>query len=93
MPSSINYDKLPEHMRSGTQLYIERGILPGNFLQAVICNNLRESLARADHINTARMSDIAGFFYNETPFNCWGSEKRMKAWAKKGGLLGRPKTG
>ena len=75
-----NYSKLPEHIRGGVQRYIEEGIPPGDFLKAVICNNLKESFARADDINISRMFDIVEFFYNEVPGICWGSELDYKQW-------------
>lgn len=81
----INYEKLPEHLRQGVKLYIERGIPPGDFLRAVISNNLSESFARADIINKNRMFDIVSFFYNEAPASCWGSEKAFKDWINRGG--------
>ena len=76
----IDYELLPEHMRGAARRYIETGIPPGSFLQAVICNDLREALGRADHINAANMQDIVGFFYNEAPSQCWGSLENMKTW-------------
>ena len=79
----INYSLLPEHIRGGVQRYIEDGIPPGDFLTAVIRNDLRESFARADDINTERMFDIVSFFYNEVPLLCWGSVKRMTDWIEK----------
>ena len=85
--SQIDYEALPEHIRAGVQRYVERGIIPGDFLQAVICNNLKESFERADDINQNRMFDIVKFFYNEVPGSCWGSKERMMKWNEKGGLL------
>ena len=76
----INYEKLPELLRGGMQRYIEKGIIPGDFLQAVICNDLKESFGRADEGNIARMFDIVSFFYNEVPHHIWGSKERMTAW-------------
>ncbi|GAG54996.1 unnamed protein product, partial [marine sediment metagenome] len=64
---TINYSKLPSHIRASTKRYIEHGVKPGDFLTAVICNDLKESFARADEINTERMFDIVSFFYNEAP--------------------------
>lgn len=78
----LNYNLLPEHIRSGVKSYIEDGIPPGDFLQAVISNNLSESFARADRINIARMFDIVSFFYNEAPSTCWGTNERMLNWIK-----------
>ncbi len=85
----IDYSLLPEHIQEGVRLYIERGVLPGDFLQAVICNNLKESFAYADNTNCARMYDIVSFFYLHAPSISWGSEKKMKAWESTGGLEGR----
>jgi len=82
MPKEPNYDRLPEHIRQGVRSYIEDGAPPGSFLQAVICNDLTESFARADDINITRMFDIVSFFYNEAPLTCWKSEKNMVAWIK-----------
>lgn len=76
----FNYNLLPEHIRGGVQRYIEDGILPGDFLKAVICNDLRESFARADEINMLRMFDIISFFYYEAPRGCWGAEEKMLDW-------------
>ena len=78
----FNYSILPEHIRDGAKRYIERGIPPGDFLRAVICNNLKESFARADRINIHRMFDIVSFFYNEAPAGCWGSIQKMERWIK-----------
>jgi len=77
-----NYDKIPEHCRGGMRRYVEEGVIPGEFLQAVICNDLVESFGRADDINSDRLRDYAGFLYNEIPSLSWGSKEKMRAWAK-----------
>jgi len=77
----IDYSKIPEHCRRGMKRYIEHGIIPGGFLQAVICNNLVESFARADGTNILRLFDYASFLYNEIPTSAWGSEEKMLEWA------------
>ena len=80
--ASLRYDNgdLPEHMREGVKLYIERGIPPGSFLTAIICNDLREACGRADYINQHRIFEIVRWFWNEAPSPCWGSAERMKSW-------------
>lgn len=88
MPSEINYSLLPEHIRGGVKRYIEQGIRPGDFLQAVISNKLKESFERADDINRYEMFKIVLFFYNEAPLSCWKSEDSMNRWIKDGGLEG-----
>ena len=44
------------------RLYIEPGIRPGNFLEAVVGNNLVESYARADDYTRKHMQDFVEFF-------------------------------
>jgi len=39
---------IPEYMHKGIYLYITHHIKPGDFLTAVIENNLHESMSRAD---------------------------------------------
>ena len=85
---SINYDILPEHCRKGMQLYIERGIVPGDFLQAVLKNDLVHSFSKADTINKNRLEDYARFLYSQAPFPCWGTNKKIIEWCAKGGLCG-----
>jgi len=88
MPRKINYDSLPEHIQGGMERYIEQGIAPGDFLQAVIKNQLVDSFALADETNIRSMFDIASFMYNQAPLACRGSLEAMKAWQTKGGLNG-----
>lgn len=88
MPHEINYDLLPSHIRSGVKDYIENGHIPGDFLTAVISNDLSESFGRADETNREWLFDIVNFFYNEAPFDCWKSVTKMQAWAAHRGLAG-----
>lgn len=52
----------------------------GDFITAVLCNNLREALARADHLNQKVMFQIVSYCHNQIPGNCWGSPEKVKAW-------------
>lgn len=79
---------LPVHMRAGMRLYIESGIEPGSFLAAVLCNDLREAIGRADHINRDRIPDYVQFLYNRAPSACWGSPAKYLKWVSHGGLSG-----
>jgi len=80
MASKYNWDLIPEHMRSGVKLYLEKGIAPGRFMTAVICNDLKNAFGQADKINRERLFDIVTFFYNYVPGNAWGSPEKMKGW-------------
>ena len=71
---------IPNYMMGGLRRYIERGIHPGDFLTAVICNDLREAVGRADDTNIANLPAYVAYLHNEVPAIAWGSIKRMQAW-------------
>jgi len=60
--------------------YVERGQPTGDFLQAVLENNLRESFGRADEWNRSNMFLIVSYCYNYLPALCWGSPEKVTAW-------------
>jgi hypothetical protein len=78
--SDLNWGRIPERMRGGISRYIDKGIPPGDFLTAVISNDLREACGRADDENRYLLWDYMVFFYNEAPSESWGSPEKMKAW-------------
>lgn len=63
--------------------YIEHGIRPGDFLQAVIRNDLANAVGYADEHNLANLPAYVGYFYNEAPSLCWGSQDHMDQWIDK----------
>lgn len=71
---------VPEHIHDAIIRYIEDGYEPGDFLKAVICNNLIDACAHADWINRHRIFEIVGWFYNHAPSPCWGSEENYRNW-------------
>lgn len=83
-----NWNLLPEHIRDGVRLYIEHGVPPGGFLTAVISNDLKNALGRADDIHRPRLHDIVRFFYCDAPAGCWGSPEALDEWIDAGGLIG-----
>lgn len=83
----IDYSILPSSLRDGTRLWIENGIPPGGFLQAVIANNLVEAVGRADHKNIDLLREIVLFFYSQAPSDCWGSVQNLHDWSKNEGAL------
>lgn len=87
----VNYGALPEHMRSVAQSYVEegklRGDLRGDFLWAVLQNDLYTAFSRADTDNRANMAAWASFL-GQIPMCSWGSVERIKAWIARKGLKG-----
>ena len=53
---------------------------PGDFLTAVLCNDLFGAYGRADEFSKADMDLIVKFVYNNLPRACWGDRERMKVW-------------
>jgi len=86
--TDINYEMLPERLRGGMRRWIEHGIVPGYFLEAVLSNDLVRAITAADATNLAAMREIAVFMYQEAPAGCWRTNERIRVWAAKGGLLG-----
>lgn len=60
--------------------YVQDGIPPGSFLQAVLCNNLMHAFNNADSENKATLGNIVAYVWNELPYNCWGSGATVEAW-------------
>ena len=71
---------IPDHMMSGLQRYIENHIQPGDFLSAVIRNDLKDAINYADDENLRNLPAYVGFLYNKAPNGCWGSEELFELW-------------
>jgi len=73
---------IPNRMMLSIRRYIDKGVVPRGFLQAVICNDLQGAWGYADDENLGNLPAYVAFFCNEAPFICWGSRKKMLAWAE-----------
>ena len=80
---------VPEHDHEGLIQYVLRGRPVGDFLQAVLENNLTQAFGQADTTNRAALFEICGWLYNEAPCDAWGSRPKYSAWITTGGLYGR----
>ena len=74
------YVDIPEYMQNAMKRYVLDGIQPGDFLTAVITNNLREAVNRADATNLPLLRTYVRWFYNVAPGNCHGSPQHMRDW-------------
>lgn len=79
---TVAYD-LPEHMVSVARDWVEKGWLPGDFLEAVLKNNLMDAFARADAENTSSMLLWAQWLW-DLPRMC----RQLEEWEQAGGLFG-----
>lgn len=72
--------KLYEHDLAPIKRFIEQKIPPGSFLEAVLRNNLKDAMGRADSRNRRRVFEYVEYLYNYAPTTCWGSNEKYEAW-------------
>ncbi len=71
---------VPVHMHEGIIAYVEQGRPVGDFLQAVISNDLRLACLHADDENFPAIPNFCRWFFNYAPSPAWGSIDGYKAW-------------
>lgn len=79
--------QVPEQLHDGLFMWAFHGIQPGDFLVAVLRNDLFEACGRADLDCQRHLWDIVNFIYNEMPAGCRGSLDHLVAWKDQGGIL------
>jgi hypothetical protein len=67
-------------MVEALQDYATMGTPVGDFLRAVLENDLMAAIGRADDNNFANLPAVAGFVFNELPRACWGSRDVVAEW-------------
>ena len=78
-----SYWQIPQHTFEGLQRYFEERIPTGDFLYAVLTNNLFLAIGRADDKNLQKIKEICGFIYNELPSGTWGNKEKVENWLRK----------
>jgi hypothetical protein len=71
---------VPPHLRGGLDRYILDGILPGGFLQAVLCADLIEVALRADPVSLQSLPAVVQFLMFYAPRECWRSRAAVLVW-------------
>jgi hypothetical protein len=52
----------------------------GDFLRAVLANDLTDAVYRADDTNVRCLAGIVRFIYEQLPHESWGSRAKVQAW-------------
>ena len=78
-PAQCPHD-MPEHFYASLKRYVERGTQPGQFLQAVLSNDLREAVGRADAEAMASLRRFVQFCHCDLPSPCWGNQTKVQEW-------------
>lgn len=73
---------IPPMILEGLKRYIDQRVPTGDFLYAVLTNNLREAVFRADLHSELSLSKIVRWLHWEAPSQCWGSVEKVGAWLK-----------
>lgn len=81
---------MPKRTADGIEAYVETRAHPGSFLEAVLCNDLREAFAQADDVNFYSVHVVVAYLYNQAPATCWGSRKAFEAWMAEAPTEGQP---
>jgi hypothetical protein len=74
---------IPDYTLESLQNYVKHHMPPGDFLEAVLCNDLCEAFARADDNNIAAMFEIVQWVYCRVPSSAWRSKEKVEAWLDK----------
>ncbi len=76
------YYPIREDWYGALERYLNNGIMPGSFMTAVLENNLKEAIGRADVTNRSNLHNIVGYIYNHLPSNSWGSAEKVSDYLK-----------
>ena len=71
---------IPPNMLVSLNMYVTDRQPPGGFLMAVLCNNLKEAIWRADPTNLKVLPAYVAYCFNELPSGCWGSSEKVGNW-------------
>ncbi|MFN3650046.1 MAG: hypothetical protein ACK47B_10750 [Armatimonadota bacterium] len=78
--SSYYTDNIPARLIESLEAYITERRPTGSFLRAVLHNDLRESVGRADPQSLAALPHLVSLLYTQAPAPCWGSPEAVEAW-------------
>lgn len=75
--------EVPEHLHGGLARYLVHRIRPGSFLTAVLENDLKMAVAKADSTSRRALPELVDFLYQLAPRKSWGSVEAVEAWVKR----------
>lgn len=76
------YERIPKHMMTSLNDYINEGKPVGGFLTCVLSNDLFGAVAEADHVNVQLIPLYVQYIHWEAPMNCHGSLEKMEKYYK-----------
>lgn len=82
------WDTIPRYMRAVIYQYAARGNNPGDFLSAIICNDLNKAVFYADPHNVDKLHIYVRWLEAYMPRDAFGGKSQMRKWTRSGGLAG-----
>lgn len=73
---------IPKRTLEALERWRDDAAPPGDFLRAVLENNLMMAFHRADEENTAALRDIVAWCYNHLPLASWGNKYNIDNWER-----------
>ena len=77
---SLYGERMTEPMCDVIRDYLNDRKLDDDFLEAIVCNDLKAACAKADDHNKRLLHVYVSYFFNFAPSSCWGSVEKVKAW-------------
>jgi len=77
------FPSIPPRILKSIYHYVEDKTPTGDFLKAVLSNDLFNAFGRADEENEKNLFNICIFIYNYIPTCCYGSLDKVLEWLKK----------
>jgi len=71
---------LPQDIKASIDRYVDTGTPTGDFLQAVLSNDLFKAVQYADSTNIHCLHSITCYIYNTCPKKCHGSIEIVRDW-------------
>lgn len=72
-----------EDIVASLRRYADKGIPTGDFLKAMLSNDLSGAMHRADPDNLDNLQAIFSYMHNKIPAGCWGSPEAYKIHLKR----------
>lgn len=72
--------EIPDATMATLRRYIDHHIPTGDFLRAVLCNDLKGAIVHADASNVIALPAIVRWLLEEAPPLSWGSPGMVRSW-------------
>ena len=78
-----NKNLIEPRFKESIDAWVKDGRPTGGFLEAVLRNDLKEAIGRADSNALDNIPHIVSYLYNDCPSGCWGSNSNYTEWSLK----------